>query len=114
MKRILTLRMISIYVSIILILLIIAFILYFAYFGCIGCGTQFVFNVKKGCDKINENKQDKYDLNFTLTDELLDSVIVEYGYPISGLKTGTLREFCQRYRSIEDCKREIAIYCMSY
>jgi len=80
---------------------------------CIGCGTQFVFEVKgEGCSKINENKQNRYDINFTLTDELLDSVIVEYGYPASGLKTGTLREFCQRYKNIEDCKNAIALYCM--
>jgi len=61
---------------------------------------------------INENKQNRYDLNFTLTDELLDTVIMEYGYPAGGLETGTLRDFCQRYEDIENCKNHIVLYCM--
>ncbi len=98
-------------IGIILVILIL-YIIYSINFP-IGPGTQFVFEVKgDGCKKINENKQNRYDLNFTLTDELLDSVIVEYGYPASGLKTGTLREFCQRYKDIENCKSDIAMYCM--
>ncbi|MCD6478224.1 MAG: hypothetical protein J7K87_04440 [Candidatus Aenigmarchaeota archaeon] len=78
-----------------------------------GPGTQFVFKVKgDGCSKINENKQNRYDLSFNLTDELMDNVIVEYGYPATGLKNGTLREFCQRYKDIKNCERNIAEYCM--
>lgn len=80
------------------------------FFSCIGCGTGFVFKIKEeDCKRINEKI---HDLNFTLTDELLDFVMVEYGYPISGLKNGTLREFCKRYRNIEDCKSDVALYCM--
>jgi len=102
----------------VVILAIMVLILISSFFVCIGCGTGFHFEVKEGCDIVNENKQNNDDLNFTLTDEILDSVIMEYGYPISGLKTGTLREFCQyrHYKDIEDCGHyivpEIALICM--
>ena len=97
-------------IGIIAILIIIA--LTISAFTCIGCGTQFVYQVMgDGCSKINVN-ENGHNANFTLTDEMLDSVIIEYGYPASGLKTGTLREFCQRYnKNIENCKEDIALVC---
>jgi len=103
----------KIYWAIGIIIIIIIVLISLSLFTCIGCGTGFVFEVKgEGCSKINENKQDRYDINFTITDELLDTVVIEYGYPASGLKTGTLREFCQRYRDIENCNSVIVLYCM--
>jgi len=109
-------------VGIVVILMTLALIiLILSSLTCIGCGTQFVFGVKEGCDIINQNKQSCsnnnstyeqphcYEINFT--DKLLDSVIVEYGYPASGLKTSTLREFCQyrHYKNIEDCEHDTDI-----
>lgn len=108
------------YLPVVLVIIIAIAIILFSYFDFMnsemGPGTAYEFRPVEGCELVNNLD---YGSNITITDEILDNLIVEYGYGRSGYNTSTYREYCTDnpawFQDFENCvkgyTRTIRVCC---
>jgi hypothetical protein len=108
----------KLYWALIVVLIVTVTILFILFTASVGPGTGFHFSVVEGCD-IAEKYFSSYETEgvytipyrINMSDELLDGVIIEWGFPRNGLKKTTLREFClQRYKRTCDNNMPDLVY----
>ncbi len=97
------------YLSVIAVVIFVSvyFLGLFLYVEEVKSGGMFSAYVLRGCDAISGNAIDG---NLELTQQLLNTVIVEYGRPKDGMRRGMLRDFCEDVGE-EDCKYYSLMYC---
>lgn len=72
-------------------------------------GPGYGFRIVGGCEVIKDNCCGPGGADdFNITEQVLDEVIVEYGYGSKGLERATLREYCDEKTDVDRCKKELS------
>ena len=98
---------------IIMVILLVSISLYFftlySFLNSVGSGDAFRVDIIYGCDEI---LSDAADGTISLSENLQNFVLVEYGIPSEGLKKSTLRDFCVEYGT-QKCLEDVVRVCRS-